>query len=350
MLVRTYILVISICIAKKALQEDPTFVWLKYRAVALSVIGGISFNKLELENQNFEDTDLSHVDFRESRIYHSSFKGAKNLEFSSLQGTILADPKARKLLTIPKSGVISDKSFRNIDLSGANLSGLELEGVDFTGATLTDVDFSDANLTGTNFTNAKLFNANFSRACLNEACICDWAINKETCFNKTKCNWIYLKQGKHGPLEKKPDIGEFQAGEFEKWIRQLQDTIDLILREQPNVRALVAAIERVAHRYDGLDPSRFSIESKGDNLYIARVGTTPEADKEKVASTIIVNYNSINELMIQGESNRLLLNSAGDYMENRNQNINAGGDLDMSSGTRVNIGGMSQAPASPWAI
>ncbi|MEM9007584.1 MAG: hypothetical protein AAGE59_29185, partial [Cyanobacteria bacterium P01_F01_bin.86] len=184
-----------------------------------------------------------------------------------------------------------------------------------------------------------LFNTNFLGACLNEACICDWAINKETCFDNAKCSWVYLKRGKHGPLEKKPDIGEFRADEFEKWIRKLQDTVDLILREQPNVRALSQALERVASNHGGLDSSQFSIESKGEDFYIARIGVAPDADKAKVASKIVVNYNSINELMIQGESNRFLLNPSGGYMENQNQNIKAGGDLDISSGTRVNIGG-----------
>jgi hypothetical protein len=111
------------------------------------------------------------------------------------------------------------------------------------------------------------------------------------------------------------------------------------LREPPNVRALVKAIENTANKYGGLDPARFSIESKGDNLYVARVGTTPDADKAQIASSIVVNYNAINELTIHGESNRILLNPTGEYMENQNQNISAGGSIDMSSGTRVNVGG-----------
>jgi len=334
-----FILSVSIFVARKALKEDPTFAWLKHTAIAISAIGGTSFNKLRIQNVNFESIDLGHVDFRGSKIYHTSFRGARNLEFSCVKGTILEDPKVRKLLVMPKTIEISEKNFSNANLTGANLSALNLEGVDFTGANLVGVDFSNANLTGANFANAQLFDAIFSGACLDEICICDWSINTETCFKDTRCNWVYLKQGRYGSREKKPDIGEFQPGEFEKWIRQLQDTIDLILREQPNVRALVAAIERVAHSNGGIDPSRFSVESKGNNLYIARIGTNPEVDKAKVASTIVVNYNSINKLMIQGESNRLLLNPAGGYMENQNQNIKAGGDLDMSSGTRVNIGG-----------
>lgn len=337
--ITVYILFISTLISKKALKEDPTFAWLKYIAISISTVGEISFDKLELHNINFDGIDLAHVDFRGSRIYQTSFRGARNIEFSCVKGTILEDPKVRRLLSMPKTASLSEKDFRNANLTGADLSGLDLEGVDFTGANLTGVDFRNTSLTGANFANSQLFNANFSGACLDEICIFDWAINAGTCFENTKCNWIYLKQSRHGPREKKPDIGEFQPEEFEKWIRQLQDTVDLILREQPNVRALVTAIERVAHSHGGIDPSRFCLESKGDNLYIARVGATPEIDKEKVASTIVVNYNSINELMIQGGSNRLLLNSAGDYMETQNQDIKAGGDLDMSSGARVNIGG-----------
>ena len=326
-------------IAQKAIREEQNFTWFREQAIFFSSIFGVSFYKQDLINKNFKNLDLGHTDFRKTKIYHTSFRGAKNLEFSRLDGTILANPKTRKLLTTAEGDEPLDKNLSYLNLRGADLSNLNLEGADFTGANLSDVDFSNTNLTGANFTNAQLFNTNFSNALLTEACICDWAINHQTCFYNVECAWVYLKRGKFGPSEKKPDIDEFQSGEFEKWIRQLQDTVDLILREPPNVRALVKAIERTANRYGGLDPSRFSIESKGDNLYVAKVGTTPNADKPQIASSIIVNYNSINELTIQGESNRILLNPTGEYMENQNQNISAGGSIDMSSGTRVNIGG-----------
>jgi uncharacterized protein YjbI with pentapeptide repeats len=325
-------------ISRRAIREEKDFAWFREQAIFLSSFWNISFYKQDLTDQSLDDLDLSHVDFREAKIYHTSFRGARNLEFARLQGTILADLKVRKLLTISEESEPFDKNFSHLNLVGANLSNLNLAGTDFTGTNLANVDFSKSNLAGADFTNAQLFNTNFSDACLTEACICDWAINHQTRFENTKCDWVYLKRGKFGPLEKKPDFGEFRPGEFEKWIRQLQDTIDIILREQPNVRALIRAIEKVAHSSGGLDPSRFSIESKGENLYVARIGTTPEADKAELSNTIIVNYNSINELMIQGESNRLFLNPGG-YMETQNQNISAGGNLDMSSGTRVNIKG-----------
>jgi uncharacterized protein YjbI with pentapeptide repeats len=325
--------------SQKAIREDRNFIWFRDQAIFFSSILGISFYKDDLRNQSFNNLDLGHTDFRETKIHHTSFRGAKNLEFSRLDGTILANPKTRKLLTTAEGDEPLDKNLSYLNLRGADLSNLILEGADFTGTNLTDVDFSNANLTGANFTNAQLFNTDFSNALLTEACICDWAINHQTCFKDVECDWVYLKRGKFGSSEKKPDIDEFQSGEFEKWIKQLQDTVDLILREPPNVQALVKAIERTANGCGGLDPSRFSIESKGDNLYVARVGTTPNVDKTQIASSIVVNYNSIKELTIQGESNRILLNPTGEYMENQNQNISAGGSIDMSSGTRVNIGG-----------
>jgi len=326
-------------VSQKAIREQENFLWFRDQAIFFSTILGISFYKQDLTKQSFDNLDLGHTDFRETIIHHTSFRGAKNLEFSRLDGTILANPKTRKLLTTPKESDSFEKNLCNLDLRGADLSGLNLEGSDFTSANLIDVDFSNANLIGVNFTNAQLFNTNFTNAILTEACICDWAINNQTNFTNVECSWVYLKRGKFGSSEKKPDFDVFQTGEFSTWIRQLQETVDLILREPPNVKALAKAIERVARNYGDLDPSRFSIESKGDNLYVARIGTTPNADKAKIADSIIVNYNSINELRISGESNRILLNPTGDYMENQNQNINAGGSIDMSSGARVNVGG-----------
>lgn len=75
-----FALFVSILIARKALQEVPPFAWLKDHAIALSAIGGISFNKLEIKNLSFEGVDLSHVDFRGSKIYRTSFRGARNLK------------------------------------------------------------------------------------------------------------------------------------------------------------------------------------------------------------------------------------------------------------------------------
>ncbi len=325
-------------IAFRALHGHSRFDWFREKAIFFAAFWGVSFYRANLAEISFDDLDLSHTDFRESKLLHTSFRGAKNLRFARLSGTILAQPKVQKLLTLPLGVEILDKDFSYLDLSGASLKNINLEGAVFVGANLTNVDFSGANLSGANFTKAQLFDTNFSRAILDEICIQDWSINHRTCFQSVQCSWVYLQQGKYGFLEKKPDIGEFQPSEFEKWIRQLQDTIDLILREQPNVPAMVKAIERVAHNSNGLDPSRFSIESKGENLYVARIGTTPGADKAELASTIVINYNSINEIMIQGESNRLLLNPEGGYMENQNQNIHAGGNFDMSSGARVNVG------------
>lgn len=332
-------LISKFLISAKAIKEDKSFVWFLNQAVFFSTIFGVSFRKQNLTGKNFEGIDLNHTNFRESKIYHTNFRDAKNLKFACFQGTILANIKVRKLLTVSNGDDITDKDFSHLNLSGASLTNLNLTGINFTGANLTDVDFNKSNLIGANFTNAILLNANLSNTCLTEACICDWTINNTTCFKNADCSWVYLKNGKFGSLEKKPDIGEFQVGEFEKWIKQLQDTIDLILREQPNIRSLVRAIERVANNADGLDPSQFSIESKGGNLYIAKIGTTSTANKVELARTIVVNYNSINKLMMQGDSNRLFLNSEGVYMEDKSQNTNASGSIDMSSGNKINITG-----------
>ena len=266
-------------------------------------------------------------------------KRSTNLDFALLDGCILENPKVRSLLTLDEGEKPSCLNFSQLDLHGADLSNLNLEGINFTGANLSKVDFTKSILRGANFTNAKLFDANFSEAHLTSACIDDWAINNATCFDSVVCQYIYLKKTDYGFLDKKPDVGEFESGDFRKWIERLQNTIDFILKKQPNLKALVAAISVAAAESGDINPDKFTLESKGDNLFIARVGVHPGADKENLARNIIINYNSISGLELQGSGSQLVLNPLGSTMEAQSNDITIGGSVDASHGERINVTG-----------
>ena len=244
-----------------------------------------------------------------------------------------------------------------------------------------------ANLRGTVLVRAQLLGADLTSACLTDACIQDWNINAKTCLTEVRCERVYIKQSPQGRfLEPKPDSGTFRPGEFEKWLGDIQDTIDLIFRNGLNWRAFAFSLTQTALNHEALGLTVRSLENKSDGVVVARLGIAAEANKAEIHQEIMSLYpeavraiearyelalkaqeeevhrtnqrfkefyesqqqfiqgmiGSIAEtkgkVVIQGKGNRVyMVDQAGSIMEN--QNVNAGGDVDLSSGSRINIGG-----------
>jgi uncharacterized protein YjbI with pentapeptide repeats len=351
-----------ILVIQDVLNESGKFNWIRDKAVFWTAIGGTSFYKSDLTDACFEGADLRHTDLRKATLTRTNFKNVTGLELSRLQGTILEQPNVRKLLT-SRNGY--GKDFTEADLSGADLRGADLR---------------EAVLV-----KAQLLNADLSGACLTDACIQDWNINHNTRFNNVDCKRVYLKRSPSGHfLEPKPDSGEFGPGEFEKWITDVRDTIDLIFQNGLNWRAFAFSLTQTAINNEGIDLSVRSIENKGDGVVVAKVSVSVDTNKTLIHREITEHYDGAvaaiaakyelvlkakddeidrlvafhetqqrfiqglvsgiaepkEKVLIQGEGNRVyVMNQAGDVMENSNQNINAGGNVDMSTGARVSIGG-----------
>ncbi|MDJ0516485.1 MAG: pentapeptide repeat-containing protein [Trichodesmium sp. MO_231.B1] len=314
-------------ISRKAIRGSPQFAWIKKIAVFLSATGGTSFYGVDLTDACFDNSHLPHTDFRKAILTGASFKNVTGLELSRLQETILEDPHVRKLLTNPEDG--AGKDYTGANLSGANLRGANLAGAILIGANLNGANLTDANLEGANLSKAQVLDVNFSGASLTETCIEDWSINNRTCFDKVDCKIIYIKQGKHGFLEPKPDSGEFQDGEFERWIDELQETVDVLLHDFDfgGWQALGTALDKTANKYQGINKSRWKIEQKDENVVLVQIGVSPTADKPAIHQSITNNY--YNELSIQGHKANILLNPSEkvEIMENKNENPQVSGDI-----------------------
>ncbi|MGD1714862.1 pentapeptide repeat-containing protein [Dapis sp. BLCC M172] len=314
-------------IGRKAIRGSPQFAWIKKIAIFLSATGGTSFYGVDLTDACFDNSHLPHTDFRKAILTGASFKNVTGLELSRLQDTILEDPHVRKLLTNPEDG--TGKDYTGANLSGANLKGANLAEAILIGANLNGADLTDANLEGANLSKAQVLDVNFSGASLTETCIEDWSINSRTCFDKVDCKRIYIKQGKHGFLEPKPDSGEFKDGEFEKWIDELQETVDVLLHDFDfgGWQALGTALDKTANKYQGINKSRWKIEQKDENVVLAQIGVSPTADKPAIHQSITNNY--YHELLIQGHKPNILLNPSEkvEIMENKNENPTVSGDL-----------------------
>jgi uncharacterized protein YjbI with pentapeptide repeats len=262
---------IGAIIARQAMRGSPKFAGIREKAVFWAATGGTSFYEVDLTDACFHGADLPHTDFRKAILTRASFKDVTGLELARLQGTILEQPKVRKLL-VNRRGC-------NEDYTGANLSGANLQGADLTGAILVEAQALDADFTGATLTNA---------------CIQGWNINKNTRFKDVECQRIYLKCSRKGDRiilsEPKPDSGEFQPGEFEKWIGELQNTVDLIFREGLNWRAFMFSLAQTAIEHEGLDLSRYDIARKDENIVFAKIGLFPGADNAAIHQTFQSKY------------------------------------------------------------
>lgn len=357
-------------------------------AIAFSTWGRTSFYNLDLSNVDFTGAQLANTDLRARALYRTCFKDVEGLERAWVDNSYLdlENAKVQHLLVRSRS---ENKDFRGLNLSGACLKDAVLEEFDFTGTNLNGTDLRGANLRGAILVKAQLLGADLSGACLTDVCIQDWNINQTTCFSGVKCERVYIKQTLQGHfLEPKPDSGTFRPGEFEKWLADIQDTVDLIFQNGLNWRAFAFSLAQTAINHDALGLSVRTIENKGDGVVVAKLAVSPEVSKGKIHQEIMTLYpeavkaieakyelvlqaqegeihrlnhqfkefyesqqqfveglvSSIAEakgnVLIQGKGNRVyMIDRAGNIMENVEKNISAGGNLDLSSGSRISIGG-----------
>lgn len=356
------IITVASLIAWQSYRGVSKFHWIKDNALFWAATGGTSFYELDLSECSFDNADLKYTDFRKADLSQASFRNATGLDLARLQGTILENTKIRQLLV---TGNGRGQDFTQLNLSGANLTGVDLE---------------EAILIRTN-----LLNANLSSSTLTNACIQDWTVNLNTNFEDIKCSRIYLKRSQHGHfLEPKPDSGNFQDGEFEKWIAEIHDTVDLIFRNGLNWRAFAFSLAQTAIIHEELGLSVRSIENKSNGLVVAKVSVSSKVDKAKIHEELSDYYQDAKhkiesryelilkakdseiqrlvdftqtqqrfiqglvpgisethkDVIIQGEGNRIyVIDNAGNIIEGDQPEINIEAGIDMSSSSRVSVNG-----------
>lgn len=184
-------------------------------ALSLSCFGGCSFYGLDLSEIDFSNSNLSNSDFRGCTWYRTIFRGVKGLHSSQIYNDRLQLhlPKVQKLLTNYDPG---DKDFQGIHLYGAYLQGASLQGVNFSGADLRGadlrgVDFSGSLLMETRLDNADLSGATLSGACIKES-VLKSAISNNISLSNVICDHLYFDFVRG----EKCDRRNFAPGEFER--------------------------------------------------------------------------------------------------------------------------------------
>jgi uncharacterized protein YjbI with pentapeptide repeats len=267
------LLVLSFIISKQAWDESSGWKWLKNSAIYCGAIGGTSFYGMDLTNAVFDGADLRNTDLRETILNHASFVGTKNLELARIKGTILEDKRVRDLLVNPK--IDQQKDFNYADFTGANLRDAALEGANFSGVNFQGASLQNANLAAADLTGVNAIDTDFSGAILHDICIQDWNVSKKTNFKNVQCRRVFLKQNQQEP---KPDSGFFAEGEFEKWITDVRDTIDLIFQNGLNLRSLAFAITQVSIDHEDTQLTVESFAHKGDGVVVVKLGLKQTLD------------------------------------------------------------------------
>jgi hypothetical protein len=173
-------------------------------------------------------------------------------------------------------------------------------------------------LRGANLTLVNAIDADFTGANLDDVCIQDWNISKNTIFRGVQCRRVYLKQNKQEP---KPDSGEFQEGEFEKWVTEIQDTVDLIFRKGLSLRSLAFAIAQVSIDNEETQLTVESIAHKGDDFVVVKVGKQGNATKEKIHAALTTEYHQAQQVISTGHD--LILRAKDEQIEQMRSYIHA---------------------------
>lgn len=292
-LISLTIVIVSILgnyIGWQASKGDKKFNWIKKIAVFIAAPGGTNFCDADLTDANFTGATLKNTDFRTANLTRTRFYEAKKLDFARPGNTILSNPAVLNLL-VTLNG--RNKSYVGANLRGANLIGADLKEANLKDADIIKATFQGANLEWTNLTLAQAVGTNFTNAKMTGACVEAWNIESTTKLDNVDCRFVYLLEyPKPGTddRERRPSSGEFQPGEFTKLFEEVLNTVDLIFRNGIDWKAFVNAFGKVQNQNEDTELSIQSIENKGDGVVVVKVNAPEGADKEKIHSDFIQNY------------------------------------------------------------
>ncbi|MDJ0903879.1 MAG: pentapeptide repeat-containing protein [Xenococcus sp. MO_188.B8] len=128
------------------------------------------YRNANLQENTFENVDLSSSDLSGANLSYAKFIEGTNLSRAKLINTILQNAK---LNGVDLDGTdlrgsdlrgadLRDANLRDAKLNGVNLDGTDLRGSDLRGADLRDADLRDAKLNGVQITNADFSDALYS--------------------------------------------------------------------------------------------------------------------------------------------------------------------------------------------
>ncbi|MEM1279789.1 MAG: pentapeptide repeat-containing protein [Cyanobacteria bacterium P01_H01_bin.152] len=267
--------IVSLYLSHRIRNGDPKFETLHSIGLAFVVLGGTTFSGTDLTGASFAHTQLKSTYFADSHqrptvLNRIRWYQAQQLDWARLGTSNLQDPRVRNLL-VTLNG--ADQDLTNADLREVNLAGATLHRINFNGANLNGAILAGAELHGASLTNVQCVGTDFTRAYLTGACLEAWNIDETTILKDIDCDYVFLKAeaDARGNRERRPHNPDkvFQPGDFEKYFKEMLDTVQLLIRNGVNPQAFQAAFEQVMA--DNPEITRESIqamEKQGDDVML----------------------------------------------------------------------------------
>ena len=248
---------LPVLIAVRAIRGAAVFRALRDLCMGITCACGTSFRGACLDGVDFTGAYLPQCDFREASVRHTRWQRVNLLEESRLDGTDLQRPEVRQLLTsrIGTRQNYDHLSLRDLDLAGVKLEHASLVGVDLSGSTL-----RGASLMGSCLAEARLYGVNLQEAILTKACIENWAISTDTCFNNVNCTEIYLRLPTEADPDpwRKPDNRDesFKPGDFKDFVAPIVRTLGLYRTQNLDLREVGRSMRTLdLYHYDRINPT-----------------------------------------------------------------------------------------------
>ncbi len=295
----------------RALKGDERDALVRSSAVAFAATGGTNFQGANLTDAIFTRATLKNTDFRKAILTRTGFRKAKKLDLARPGNTYLKSLQLQKWLI----GIGQDNNFDRFNLRGVNFQGQILTDASFIGADLSEANLQDADLSRAKLVPTQLDGTDFTGATLTGAYIEDWGITVDTNLHGVRCDYIFMrlppKERPHWlplpvPVEanldpnprRKPDNWneEFENGQFENFIKPLQDTLDLYHNKPINHRAIAIALQQLAEKHPESELEVVALEKRGEGDLLIRAATAEKADRSQMSEDYLTDLNQLKSL------------------------------------------------------
>jgi uncharacterized protein YjbI with pentapeptide repeats len=248
---------LPVLIAIRATTGTAAFRSLRELCTGITCACGTCFRGACLDEVDFTGAYLPQCDFRDASLRRTRWQSARLLEESRLEGTYLHQPEVRNLL-IQRNGTRQNYDhlcLRDLDLDGVNLEQASLIAADLSGSTL-----RGANLVGSRLAETRMYGVSFQHANLTKACIENWAISTDTCFDDVICGEIYLRL----PTEEDPDPwrkpdnrdDNFKPGDFIDFVAPIVRTLGLYQTQDLDLREVGRSMRTLdLYHYNTINPA-----------------------------------------------------------------------------------------------
>jgi uncharacterized protein YjbI with pentapeptide repeats len=283
------------------LAGDEKYTLIRTITIAFAATGGTRFRDADLTDADFTSATLKSTDFRQANLTRTCWRNTAKLDRIRPGTTYLHDAKVRQLL-ITRQG--QNQNFDRQNLQGVNLQGANLADSSFIGANLNQANLQDADLSRAKLVQTQLDAADLTGATLTGAFIEDWNITSHTKLQGVRCRYVFMHLPPDDPNKddrnprRKPDNWEeeFEDGDFADFIKPIVDTLDLYHNQGVDPRAIAISFKQLAENNPEAELRIAAMEARGQDKFLLRAATAPDADHSKLNAEYFTTYNQIKAL------------------------------------------------------